>query len=131
NPANGVSYSVAVQTPQARIDSLDALRQTPIAALGGNVRPQLLDNLIGSSQRSFTAGLLNHYNVQPVFDVYANTDRRDLGGVATDIRKILNATARNVPKGLTVSLRGQVETMESSFKRLSFGLVFAILLVYL
>jgi multidrug efflux pump subunit AcrB len=131
NPANGVSYFVAVQTPQSKMDSLDALRETPIAALGGVGRPQLLENLLGSTQRSYTAGLLNHYNVQPVFDVYANTDRRDLGGVATDIRKILSATARNVPKGLTVSLRGQVETMETSFKRLSLGLVFAILLVYL
>ena len=131
NPANGVSYFVAVQTPQSRMDSLDALRETPIAAQSSTVRPQLLDNLLSGTQRSITAGMLNHYNVQPVFDVYANTDLRDLGGVATDIQKVLDATAKNVPKGLVVSLRGQVETMMSSFRRLSLGLVFAILLIYL
>ena len=75
--------------------------------------------------------MLNHYNVQPVFDVYANTDRRDLGGVAKDIQKILDDTSKSVPKGLTVQLRGQVETMLSSFRRLGLGLVFAVLLVYL
>ena len=131
NPANGVTYQVAVQTPQAQMSSLDDLRETPIDAVGNNQQPQLLDNLLSSTKRTVTSGMLNHYNVQPVFDVYANTDLRDLGGVATDIQKVLDASRRNVPKGLTVSLRGQVETMESSFKRLSLGLVFAVLLVYL
>jgi len=69
--------------------------------------------------------------VQPVFDVFANTDRRDLGGVAHDIQKVLDDNATKVPKGLTVSMRGQVETMVASFRRLSAGLVFAILLIYL
>ena len=131
NPVNGVSYSIGVQTPQSRIDSMDALRQTPISAPGGAVLPQLLDNLLANTKRNVTAALLNHYNVQPVFDVYANTDQRDLGGVATDIQKVLDATNKSVPKGLTVALRGQVETMVASFKRLSVGLVFAILLIYL
>jgi multidrug efflux pump subunit AcrB len=90
----------------------------------------LLDNLLGGVRRTVTSGMLNHYNVQPVFDVYANTDRRDLGGVAADIQKVLD-DRKNVPKGLTVALRGQVETMVSSFQRLGLGLVFAILLVYL
>jgi multidrug efflux pump subunit AcrB len=131
NPVNGVSYQIGVQTPQSRLDSLGALGQTPISVPGGTALPQLLDNLLSGTQRNVTAALLNHYNVQPVFDVYANTDRRDLGGVAADIQKVLSATAKNVPKGLTVTLRGQVETMEESFRRLSFGLVFAILLIYL
>ena len=131
NPANGVSYSIGVQTPQNRIDSLSALGRTPISAPGSTALPQLLDNLISGTKRNTTAVLLNHYNVQPVFDVYANTDRRDLGGVATDIQKVLDATSKNVPKGLTVALRGQVETMVASFRRLSAGLVFAILLIYL
>ncbi len=131
NPVNGVSYGVAVQTPQSRMNSLDAVRQTPINALGSSAQPQLLDNLLSATKRTTTAGMLNHFNVQPVFDVYANTDLRDLGGVATDIQKVLDDSAKDVPKGLVVSLRGQVETMVSSFKRLSLGLVFAVLLVYL
>jgi multidrug efflux pump subunit AcrB len=131
NPVNGVTYSVAVQTPQSRMDSLDALRQTPISSLGSNLQPQLLENLLSGTRRTVTSGMLNHYNVQPVFDVYANTDRRDLGGVAKDIQRVLDSTRKDVPKGLTVALRGQVETMESSFRRLSLGLVFAVLLVYL
>src|SRR6185437_278485 len=89
-PITGVSYQVAVQTPQSRIDSLDALRQTPISAPGSTTVPQLLDNLLDNSRRNTTAALLNHYNVQPVFDVFANTDRRDLGGVAHDIQKVLD-----------------------------------------
>ncbi|HVY92244.1 MAG TPA: efflux RND transporter permease subunit [Bryobacteraceae bacterium] len=131
NPANGVSYGVSVQTPQTRMDSMDALRQTPISAPGRNAQPQLFENLLSSTKRTVTSGLLNHYNVQPVFDIYANTDRRDLGGVARDIQRVLDSSAKDVPKGLEVSLRGQVETMASSFRRLSFGLVFAVLLVYL
>ena len=131
NPVNGVSYSIGVQTPQSRIDSMDALRQTPISAPGSTTVPQLLDNLLDNTRRNTTAALLNHYNVQPVFDVFANTDRRDLGSVARDIQKVLDDTAKNVPKGLTVSLRGQVETMVASFRRLSAGLIFAILLIYL
>ncbi len=131
NPANGVSYNVAVQTPQARLDSVDAIRNTPILPLGGSGTPQLLDNLLNNTKRTYTSGMLNHYNVQPVFDVYANTDRRDLGGVAKDIQKVLDSTSRTLPKGLTVSLRGQVETMVSSFRRLGLGLVFAVMLVYL
>ncbi len=131
NPVNGVSYSVGVQTPQARMSSLDQLRETPINALAGNSQPQLLENLLSGTRRTVTSGMLNHYNVQPVFDIYANTDRRDLGGVARDIQKVLDSTRKDVPKGLTVTLRGQVETMISSFERLSLGLVFAVLLVYL
>jgi multidrug efflux pump subunit AcrB len=131
NPVNGVSYSVAVQTPQRFMDSLDALGRTPINSGNGVTQPQLFDNLLGGVRRTVTSGMLNHYNVQPVFDIYANTDRRDLGGVAADIQKVLDSTRKDVPKGLTVALRGQVETMVSSFRRLGLGLVFAVLLVYL
>ena len=131
NPVNGVSYSVGVQTPQSRMGTLDALRETPINSPTGNQQPQLLENLLSGTRRTVTSGMLNHYNVQPVFDIYANTDRRDLGGVARDIQKVLDDTRKDVPKGLVVTLRGQVETMISSFERLSLGLVFAVLLVYL
>jgi multidrug efflux pump subunit AcrB len=131
NPVNGVTYNVSVQTPQSRMNSIEALQGTPINSQGSSQQPQLLGNLLSSTRRTITSGMLNHYNIQPVFDVYANTDRRDLGGVAADIQKILDSTRKNVPKGLIVSLRGQVETMVSSFERLSLGLAFAVLLVYL
>jgi multidrug efflux pump subunit AcrB len=128
NPANGVNYNVGVQTPQFKIDSLDALRRTPITGpLGGST--QLLDNLLSGVHRTLTSSLVNHYNVQPVFDVYANVDQRDLGGVAGDIEKIMDET--QIPKAASILLRGQADTMKNSFRRLGFGVLFAILLVYL
>jgi multidrug efflux pump subunit AcrB len=130
NPANGVSYFVAVQTPQSRMDSIDALRRTPITAPGGG-NTQLLDNLLQSVRRTSTASLVSHYNVQPVYNVYANTDQRDLGGVANDIRAIVDDVSQKLPRTTTILMRGQVETMQNSFRRLGFGVVFAIMLVYL
>jgi multidrug efflux pump subunit AcrB len=128
NPQNGVSYQITVQTPQYRIDSFDTLNRTPITSATG-MTTQLLKNVVGL-QRTHLPGLINHYNVQPLFDVYANTDRRDLGGVADDIGKILK-TYNKLPPGTTLKMRGQVETMQSSFIRLGLGMLFAILLVYL
>ena len=128
NPVNGVNYSVGVQTPQFRIDSIDALKRTPVTVPGGG-NTQLLDNLLSGVKRTVTSSLVNHYNVQPVFDVYANVDRRDLGGVSGDVQKIVNAT--KLPKGASIAIRGQAETMKNSFRRLGFGVLFAILLVYL
>jgi CzcA family heavy metal efflux pump len=134
NPQNGVNYNVAVQTPQYRIDSFDALQRTPITALTGNTssgsNTQLLGNL-ATLTRSTSTAIVNHYNVQPVFDVYVNTDERDLGGVAGDVEKIMKDLSKNLPKGSTMTMRGQVETMRSSFLRLGIGIFFAILLVYL
>ncbi|MCU1330450.1 MAG: acriflavin resistance protein [Bryobacterales bacterium] len=128
NPVNGVNYQIAVQTPQFKIDSLDALKRTPVTTPGGG-NTQLLDNLVSGVTRSVTTSLVSHYNVQPVFDVYANVDQRDLGGVAGDIQKVLDNL--KLPKGTLVSLRGQADTMRTSFRRLGFGVLFAILLVYL
>ena len=128
NPINGVNYSVAVQTPQYKIDSLDTLKRTPITIPGGG-NTQLLDNLITGVKRTVTTSLVSHYNVQNVYDVYANIDQRDLGGVAGDIQKIIGGL--KLPKGTLVMLRGQSETMQTSFRRLGAGVVFAILLVYL
>jgi CzcA family heavy metal efflux pump len=127
NPTNGVNYTVAVQTPQYRVDSFDALQRTPISSLIGGA-PQLLGNLATMSRGSSRA-IVNHYNVQPTFDVFANVDERDLGGVANDIDRILKSI--KVPKGASLVMRGQVETMRSSFIRLGIGIGFAILLVYL
>jgi len=132
NPKNGVNYNVSVQTPQYRIDSLDALLRTPITSLsaGNAAATQLLDNVAGV-QRASTVALVNHYDVQPVFDIYANTDRRDLGGVSGDVQKTFGSVKKLMTKDTVISMRGQVETMHSSFVRLGLGIVFAILLVYL
>ena len=129
NPINGVNYFVNVQTPQYRIDSFDALARTPIAA--PSVRsPQLLSNL-ATFERTSGAAVVNHYNVQPVFDVFANVEGRDLGSVARGVRKVLREVEPGLPRGLFISVRGQMETMDSSFTGLGFGLIFAIILVYL
>jgi multidrug efflux pump subunit AcrB len=168
NWANGVNYSVGVQTPQYKIDSLDALLRTPVSAAtnvvnsttagspagaadGGNgfvaASPsgasqaygnpgammgstQLLSNLVGV-ERDYAPVIVNHYNVWPVFDVYANVDRRDLGSVGADVEKIIRDEEPHLPRGSSFALRGQIETMKSSFFRLGLGMVFAVVLVYL
>jgi multidrug efflux pump subunit AcrB len=168
NWTNGVQYNIGVQTPQYRIDSLDALLRTPISvatdaesgvtatsmsgASGGSnsfvaASPngsslaygnpgavsgstQLLSNLV-TVQRDYVPVIVNHYNVLPVFDVYANVDRRDLGGIGTEVRKIMQAETPHLPRGTTFALRGQVATMQSSFLRLGLGMIFAVVLVYL
>ena len=128
NPENGVSYFVAVQTPQYKMDSVAALMNTPIT---GNAAPapQLLSNL-ATVEHETTLAVVNHYNVQPTLDVYANVQRRDLGGVAREIDKVIAELQPKLPRGSTIVMRGQVESMRSSFVGLGLGLVFAILLVY-
>ena len=128
NPQNGVSYRVAVQTPQYRIDSIDALQREPIAPAGANAQ-QLLTNL-ASFERGTTTTVANHYNVQPVYDVFASVQDRDLGGAARDIKAILGDVERHLPRGTSLIMRGQVESMNSAFTGLATGLVFAIVLVY-
>jgi multidrug efflux pump subunit AcrB len=91
---------------------------------------QLLSNLV-SVQREYAPVILNHYNVWPVFDVYANVARRDLGGVGVQVEKIMRDAEPSLPRGTTLELRGQIETMQSSFFRLGLGMVFAVVLVYL
>jgi multidrug efflux pump subunit AcrB len=168
NWQNGVQYNIGVQTPQYRVDSLDALLRTPISvatdtesgvtpnsmsgasgatnsfvaaspngsslaygnpgAVSGNT--QLLSNLV-TVQRDYVPVIVNHYNVLPVFDVYANVDQRDLGGVGAEVRKIMRDETPHLPRGTTFALRGQVATMQASFYRLGLGMIFAVVLVYL
>jgi multidrug efflux pump subunit AcrB len=165
NWANGVNYQVIVQTPQYKMDSVDALMHTPIVAAGGLVsntlgsmagsanatssftgaapnqasaaygnpgalpyQTQLLSNL-ATTEHGTTAEIVNHYNVQPVFDVYANVDRRDLGGVTAQVEKIMQQT--QLPRASSLMLRGQAATMRTSFQRLGLGLIAAVILVYL
>ncbi len=128
DPKNGVNYRVVVQTPQYRIDSVDALQREPLDAanLGG---PQLLTSL-ASVEHGATPAVMNHYNVQRVFDVFAGVEDRDLGGAAGDIRKILADEQRRLPRGSSVVVRGQVESMQSAFAGLAGGMIFAVVLVY-
>ena len=128
NPANGVDYNVAVQTPQYKVDSADALMSTPIHAGSGD-STQLLSN-VASVKRGLTSAVVSHYDVQPVVDVYANVQDRDLGGVAADVDKIIAEYNRKLPAGSYIDTRGQVETMRSSFTGMAYGLIFAVILVY-
>jgi multidrug efflux pump subunit AcrB len=133
NPQNGVNYQLMVQTPQYRVDSFDALLRTPITlgtrASGAN-GTQLLSNL-ATVRRGVSTAVASHYNVQPVMDVYANVDQRDLGGVAHEVERIMADVSPQLPKGSWMAMRGQVQTMRSSFVGLGFGILFAIVLVYL
>ncbi len=129
DPKNGVSYLVAVQTPQYQVGSLADINNTPLSSPG---HPQtiLLSNL-ARMERGTAAQVINHYNVQPVFDIYANVQGRDLGGVARDIDAILAKYQRTLPRGTLLVVRGQVQSMNQSFVGLGLGLIFAIVLVYL
>ncbi len=127
NPKNGVSYPIVVQTPQYRMDSWADLRNLPVTSGASN---QLLGALATIS-RGPSDGIVSHYNVAPVIDLYASTQQRDLGAVAADIRKILDDTKGEVPKGSFVQMRGQVETMQTAYEQLFAGLAAAIVLIYL
>jgi len=128
NPANGINYPLVVQTPQYRVTDMSDLERTPIHS--GTDQPQLLTNLSQVTRRN-TLAVITHYNIQPVFDVDANVSGRDLGGVATDVDRVVTTARKTLPRGTTIVVRGQVESMRSSFFGLEAGLVFAIVLVYL
>lgn len=129
NPATGVNYQINVQTPQYRINSFDSLFSTPIAAPGAP-RAQLLSNL-ATLQRGTSTQIVNHYNVQPLYNVYASVDQRDLGSVASEVNRIVKEIEPKLPRGSFIDVRGQVQTMNQSFRRLGLGLIFAVVLVYL
>jgi multidrug efflux pump subunit AcrB len=129
SPENGVTYSVAVQTPEYRMDSLQALLNTPVNAPRAPA-PQVLANL-ATVQPAVTPVVVSHYNIQPVIDVYSSVQGRDLGGLSSDTRAVLKEFESKLPRGTEIVLRGQVETMRSSFVGLSIGLVMSIVLVYL
>jgi CzcA family heavy metal efflux pump len=129
NPANGFEYNVAVQVPQYKIDSMQALDNIPIASPSTKA-PQVLGNLARLSVNAEPA-LITHYNNQPMIDVYASVEGRDLGGVDADIQNVLRDFAKRLPRGTHIERRGQVATMDSSFAGLSAGLGIAIVLVYL
>jgi multidrug efflux pump subunit AcrB len=132
NPENGVVYNLTVQSPQYTVDSLETLLRTPVrqtagAALAG---PQLLSNLVRVTPTVQDA-VESRYNIQPAIDIYSSTQGRDLGSIATDIERVVNAERPDLPRGVDIKIVGQVQTMRSSFVELGVGLVIAIVLVYL
>jgi multidrug efflux pump subunit AcrB len=129
NPKNGVSYNLTVMSPQYRVDSLQALMNTPINGTGSTA-PQVLANLTTATPVT-TPAEVSHYNVAPTVDLYASVDGRDLGGVVDDAAKVLRPFQKQLPRGTQMVVRGQVETMASSYSGLLIGLAMSIVLVYL
>lgn len=134
DPKNGVSYSIVTQSPQYRLESLDDLRNIPISsttgALGTSSSPQILGG-VSTIERAMGPVSVSHYNVQPVLDIFASLQGRDLGGVSNDIDRVIKDTSKDLPKGTRVFSRGQTQTMHNSFEGLYYGLLGAIVLVYL
>ncbi len=129
NPKNGVSYPVVIQTPQYQLDTLEDLKNMPITS-ASETTPQMLGG-ISDIRREDTDAVESHYAIQPAFDVYATTQGRDLGAVASSIQRVLNQTKHDLPAGATVTIRGQVQTMNQAFSGLFFGLAEAVVLIYL
>jgi len=128
NPKNGVTYPIALQTPQYQIDSLPALENLPINAPGAATT--VLGG-IATIERTHSDTVVSQYDISPMVEIYASVQGRDLGAVSSDIRKIIANNAKDVPKGATVALVGQTATMNSAYSGLLFGLLGAIVLVYL
>jgi CzcA family heavy metal efflux pump len=129
NPKNGVSYSIATQTPQYRVQTLQDLDNIPLTG-PGNAPPSILASL-ASLSRGSELSVVSHYNVAPVIDIFGSVQGRDLGSVSKDIFSIINASQKQLPRGSQIIVRGQIQTMRTSFTGLLTGLVFAIVLVYL
>jgi CzcA family heavy metal efflux pump len=130
DPKMGITYMVAAQTPQYRINSVNALENTPIPIRTVSNRNELLGNMATLTPAVLPV-VVNHHNGAPVFDIYANTQDSDLGSVAAKIDRIVKEERKNLPPGTKIVLRGQVESMNEAFDRLGLGLAFAALLVYL
>ena len=139
DPKTGISYSIATQTPQYRLDSLQALKNLPIrnvsggsagSGSSGSTVSQTLQNLADFS-RSQGPAIVTHYSTRPTMDLYASVDHTDLGAVASDVQRVVAEHSRHLPRDVNIDVRGQVQTMQASYKGLLGGLLFAILLVYL
>jgi multidrug efflux pump subunit AcrB len=133
DPSTGVSYSVSAMSPQYRVDTLQDLENIPVTTTDGatpNQPPQILAGL-ASFSRSGETGVVSHYNIMPEIDIFGSVDGRDLGSVSRQIQRIVDASRKNLQKGTTVVVRGQIQTMNSSFIGLLAGLAFSIMLVYL
>ena len=129
NPQNHVSYNIAVQTPQYQVHDLQALKSFPIAALGSGQTPQLLGNL-ATIDRGTEQGTVSHYNARPVIDIYGAVEGTDLASVSRRIDQIKEKYRARLPRGSEIIVRGQIDTMRTSFTGLLYGLLFSIVLVY-
>jgi multidrug efflux pump subunit AcrB len=135
NPANGVIYNLTVQSPQYSIDSLDALLRTPVrpaaaVTAAGAIAPQLLSNLV-HVEPAAQAAVASRYNLAPATDIFVSVEGRDMGGVSDEIQSLVERLRPELPRGTEVAIRGQTQTMKSSFIQLGVGLVLAIVMVYL
>ena len=133
NPANGVVYTLAVQSPQYAVDSLDALLRTPVAAGTASPAapaPQLLGNLV-TVRPAAQVAVASRYNLVPATDIYIGVQGRDMGGVMTEVKKLVDQLRPELPRGAQIAVLGQAQTMRSSFIQLGVGLVMAVVLVYL
>jgi multidrug efflux pump subunit AcrB len=135
DPKNGVSYPVTTMVPQADVDSLDALGGLPLGdavpGTGGVSAPGVVLNSLGEISRGAEQAVVSHADINPVIDVYAGVQGRDLGAVAGEIDRVLADERAHLPPGTTVAMRGQVQSMQASFSGLLSGLAFAVVLVYL
>jgi multidrug efflux pump subunit AcrB len=130
NPQNGVSYPIVAQTPEYQVNTLPSLANIPVTGAMANARAQVLGGL-GKITRDQSSAVVSHYDIQPVIDLYATTQDRDLGGVAHDVQSLIAQTASHAPRGSIVTLRGQIATMNAAFSGLFFGMLGAIVLIYL
>jgi len=126
---NGVSYNLVTQTPQYRLQTVKDIQDIPIAG-GNKANPEILAD-VASMQRSHEMAIVSHYNIRRVIDVYGAVQDRDLGSVSREVQRIVDANRKLLPRGTFITVRGQVETMRSSYLGLIAGLGFAILLVYM
>jgi CzcA family heavy metal efflux pump len=129
DPKTGVSYSIATQTPQYRVDSLQDLENIPVTGPSG--APAGILASLASIHRDAGLAVVSHYDIQPLIDIYGSVQGRDLGGVARDLNKIVQESKKELPRGSQLMVRGQIQTMISSYEGLLGGLVFSIVLVYL
>jgi multidrug efflux pump subunit AcrB len=120
NPKNGVSYNMTAQTPEYKLNSLEALQNLPVTSVNGGVSAQVLGGLSRIS-RSQGSTVVTHYNILPTIDLFATTQDRDLGAVAKDVQKVIDDNMKYLPRGGTVTLRGQVQTMNTAFSGLFYG----------
>jgi multidrug efflux pump subunit AcrB len=129
DPKSGVSYTVAVQSPQYRLASLQDLQGIPLTAASGR-GAQTLGNL-ATITRGAQLGTVSHYNAQPVIDIYGAVSETDLGSVAAPVMRLVEDSRKDLPRGSQLTVRGQIQTMRASFSGLLYGLLFSIVLVYL
>jgi multidrug efflux pump subunit AcrB len=133
DPSSGIPYYLAVQTPEYKVNSLNALANTPVStslAASGQTIPGMLSN-VATFKRDTVATNSNQTNIQPVFEVYASVQGRDLGGVAADINKVTTELQKQLKPGNTIQILGQIQSMNDSFRNLGIGLLFAAVFVYL